>query len=262
MAAAAARDPAAARAAVTAADPLRRLTPVVRVAPAKLNLTLAVLGRRADGFHDAAQRDGAARPGGPDQPRSDLERPGSAPRRGRGPRGRAGETSCCAPSPRSVPGWGGSARRCRRCRSGWRSGSPSPRALAAAAAMRRPRSTRRSRHGAVDLEAGARTRTAAAVGSDVPFFFAGNLALVTGRGESVDPAPGAVRPAARHPARHSGDRGLDGSCLRRVRRRLGVDPADLGAPRPGTPHRADLEGAARPRRDPRRGQRPRARDRR
>jgi 4-diphosphocytidyl-2-C-methyl-D-erythritol kinase len=32
-------------------DPARRLTPVVRVAPAKLNLTLAVVGRREDGYH-------------------------------------------------------------------------------------------------------------------------------------------------------------------------------------------------------------------
>ncbi|MDQ6794484.1 MAG: hypothetical protein M3067_06650, partial [Chloroflexota bacterium] len=32
-------------------DPERRLAPVVRVAPAKLNLTLAVVGRRDDGFH-------------------------------------------------------------------------------------------------------------------------------------------------------------------------------------------------------------------
>ncbi len=36
---------------VTAVDPLRRLTPVVRLAPAKLNLTLAVIGRRDDGYH-------------------------------------------------------------------------------------------------------------------------------------------------------------------------------------------------------------------
>ena len=32
--------------------PVPRLTPVVRLAPAKLNLTLAVVGRRPDGFHE------------------------------------------------------------------------------------------------------------------------------------------------------------------------------------------------------------------
>ena len=34
-----------------APDPSRRLAPVVRLAPAKLNLTLAVVGRRDDGYH-------------------------------------------------------------------------------------------------------------------------------------------------------------------------------------------------------------------
>ena len=33
-------------------DPHRRLAPVVRLAPAKLNLTLAVIGRRPDGYHE------------------------------------------------------------------------------------------------------------------------------------------------------------------------------------------------------------------
>ena len=33
------------------ADPGRVLTPVVRLAPAKLNLTLAIVGRRSDGYH-------------------------------------------------------------------------------------------------------------------------------------------------------------------------------------------------------------------
>ena len=32
--------------------PPRPVTPVVRLAPAKVNLTLAVIGRRPDGFHD------------------------------------------------------------------------------------------------------------------------------------------------------------------------------------------------------------------
>ena len=36
---------------MTLSDPARRVTPVVRLAPAKLNLTLAVVGRRDDGYH-------------------------------------------------------------------------------------------------------------------------------------------------------------------------------------------------------------------
>ena len=33
-------------------DPFARIAPVIRLAPAKLNLTLAVTGRRTDGYHE------------------------------------------------------------------------------------------------------------------------------------------------------------------------------------------------------------------
>ena len=33
-------------------DPTHRLSPVIRLAPAKVNLTLAVVGRRPDGYHE------------------------------------------------------------------------------------------------------------------------------------------------------------------------------------------------------------------
>ena len=33
-------------------DPARRLAPVVRLAPAKVNLTLAITGTRPDGYHE------------------------------------------------------------------------------------------------------------------------------------------------------------------------------------------------------------------
>ena len=186
MAAAASRDPAAARAAVTAADPLRRLTPVVRVAPAKLNLTLAVLGRRADGFHDLhsvmaplALADlislvptssgpdrlhvvGADLAAGPEN----LVLRAVAALRAR--LGRLGETlpPLSIRLDKRIPVAAGLG------------GGSSDAAAAIDAALEA---------WAVDLEAGARTRTAAAVGSDVPFFFAGTPALVTGRGESVTP---------------------------------------------------------------------------
>ena len=86
-------------------DAERRLAPVVRLAPAKVNLTLAVLGTRPDGYHDAAQRDGPDRPRGPavglggadrrrGQPPRDGLRPGAA--RGQ-PRPARDRRRACAP---------------------------------------------------------------------------------------------------------------------------------------------------------------------
>ena len=61
-------------------DPLRRLSPVVRLAPAKLNLTLAVVGRRDGRLPHAPLGLRAADPGRPAQPRAARRRPRHAPR--------------------------------------------------------------------------------------------------------------------------------------------------------------------------------------
>ena len=136
------------------ADRRRASTPVVRLAPAKLNLTLAVVGRRPDGFHalhSVMVPLGARRPA----------EPGARPRRPRdtlhvdGPRRRPARGQPRAPGDRR--GAGGRRRRPVRpvrrptpARSppGSRSGSRSRPASAAAAATPPPRSTRRSRPGA------------------------------------------------------------------------------------------------------------------
>src|SRR5262249_25968476 len=127
------------------------VTPVVRLAPAKLNLTLAVVGRRPDGYHtlhsvmaplDLADRltlavdpsptadDSLHVEGFETGPAADnlaLRAVDATPRPARSP----------APPP----------RRRRVSRSASTSGFPSRRGSRAAAAMPRPRSTGRWRHG-------------------------------------------------------------------------------------------------------------------
>ncbi len=174
------------------ADPARRLEPVVRIAPAKVNLTLAVLGIRPDGFHDLhsvmVPVDHADRlsmavlpPGGPDTLHVAGHDPGpiadnlvlraiAAARRAAGP-----EWGSADPPPplaarleKRIPIAAGLA------------GGSSDAAAAADAALEA---------WGVVLGDEARHRLAAGLGSDVPFFLAGGPALVEGRGERITPLP-------------------------------------------------------------------------
>jgi len=183
-------------------DPRRRLAPVVRLAPAKLNLTLAVLGRRDDGYHGLhsvmvllglADRLSlaAAPPGAPDS----LHRTGhdagpigddlvlrairlvraALPRR---PSGDDPAPPVAARLEKRIPvaaGLGGGS-------------SDAAAALDAVLEL-----------WGADLSAERRLAIAAGIGSDVPFFLARGPALVEGRGERVTPL-GWLRPGQDSPA--------------------------------------------------------------
>ena len=178
------------------------LAPVVRLAPAKVNLTLSVVNKRSDGFHalhsvmvplGLADRLSLARAAGPSDSlhvvggadgRTTLDPAGfgsvlagiEAARRavGRG----ADSFPIAARLEKRIPIAAGLA------------GGSSDAAAAIDGAL--------DAWGATDLTAGDRARIGATVGSDVPFFFAGGPALVEGRGERVSPlrafkgAPGIV----------------------------------------------------------------------
>jgi 4-diphosphocytidyl-2-C-methyl-D-erythritol kinase len=171
------------------------LTPVVRVAPAKLNLTLSVVGRRPDGFHDlhsvfvplglhdvltlaparAASAGDTLHVSGLDAgPLEDnlVLRAIEAARAavGEGP-GRPPTPALAARLEKRIPvaaGLGGGSSDAAAAFDG---------ALEAWGA-------------AADLDADRRLHAAAEVGSDVPFFLTGGPALVEGRGERVTPLTG------------------------------------------------------------------------
>lgn len=172
----------------SAADPTRRLTPVVRLAPAKLNLTLAIVGRRPDGYHvlhsvfvplGLADRLSLSPAGaGPDA----LHVTGFDP----GPVADNLVLRAIAAARVAVGG-------------GW-SGGPGPAPALAARLDKRIPVAAGLAGGSSDAAAAldgsleawgaeitpdVRRAVAARLGSDVPFFLAGSPALVEGRGESV-----------------------------------------------------------------------------
>jgi 4-diphosphocytidyl-2-C-methyl-D-erythritol kinase len=176
-----------------APDPTRRLAPVVRLAPAKLNLTLAVIGRRPDGFHilhsvfvplGLADRLSLSPVGaGPDTlhvagfdagPLQDnlVLRAVAATRFAVGggwPGGPGPAPSLAARLDKQIPVAAGLA------------GGSSDAAAALDGSL--------EAWGA-EIEPDARHAIAARLGSDVPFFLAASPALVEGRGESVVPLLG------------------------------------------------------------------------
>ncbi|HSL77370.1 MAG TPA: hypothetical protein VK867_10505, partial [Candidatus Limnocylindrales bacterium] len=170
------------------------LTPIVRLAPAKLNLTLAVVGRRDDGFHDlhsvfvplglhdvltvapsgVAGTDTLHVAGldpGPDDDNLVLRAIAIARETvGAGP-GRPGTPPLAARLEKRIPVAAGLG------------GGSSDAAAAFGGAL--------EAWGARDLVDADRWRAAAAsIGSDVPFFLTARPALVEGRGERVTPLKG------------------------------------------------------------------------
>jgi len=171
-------------------DPTRRLAPVVRLAPAKVNLTLAVLGIRPDGYHElhsvmvptgVADRLSVAvlPPGDEDTLHVDGFDPGpaadnlvlsaiAAARRG------AREAGF---GPDALPPLAARLEKRIPVAAGLAGGSSDAYAAIDAAL---------EAWGA-DLSPEQRHSLAASIGSDVPFFAVGGPALVEGRGERLTP---------------------------------------------------------------------------
>lgn len=170
-------------------DPTRRLGPVIRLAPAKLNLTLAIVGRRSDGFHAlhsvmiplalADRLSVAVLPGGedtlhvtgfdPGPPETNLVMRAIEGVR-EAVRGSGTATlPLAARLDKQIPVAAGLA------------GGSSDAAAAIDAAL--------EAWGA-DLAPERHADLAATLGSDVPFFLAGGPALVEGRGERLTPLHG------------------------------------------------------------------------
>jgi len=174
-------------------DSLRRLSPVVRLAPAKLNLTLAVVGRRDDGYHSLHSVF---------VPLTLADRLSLAPVSGH--RDTLHVTGLDAGPPADNLVFSALAAARAAVGGGWPGGpAPAP-ALAARLDKQIPvaaglaggsSDAAATVDGALEawgaeLDDHARLAVAAHLGSDVPFFLAGGPALVEGRGEQVAPLHG------------------------------------------------------------------------
>jgi 4-diphosphocytidyl-2-C-methyl-D-erythritol kinase len=179
---------------MTAESPAGAHIHIVRFAPAKLNLTLAVVGRREDGFHalhsvmvplslgdaltvavragggarDFLRVTGLALASAPDNLVLRAIAAARAAVGGSWPGAPAAPPPLAARLAKRIPvaaGLGGGS-------------SDAAAAIDAALAA-----------WAASLTPAERAELAASLGSDVPFFLAGGAALVTGRGEFVEPLP-------------------------------------------------------------------------
>jgi 4-diphosphocytidyl-2-C-methyl-D-erythritol kinase len=174
-------------------DPTRRLSPIVRLAPAKLNLTLAVIGRRHDGYHAlhsvvvplglADRLSLAVTPSGGDSLASSGFDPG--------------------PLEGNVVLRAVAATRAR-IRTTWPGAPAEPPAIAARLEKRIPvaaglgggsSDAAAAIDGALEVWAAVlpdevRVAVGLDVGSDVPLFLHGGSVLIEGRGETVTPLHG------------------------------------------------------------------------
>ncbi len=181
-------------------EPGRHLGPVVRIAPAKLNLTLAILGRRPDGFHAL---------------HSIMAPLGLADRLSLAPAAGSADTLHVVGEGFDQGALGPPAdnlvlRAIAAARAAIGGARPTP-ALAARLDKRIPvaaglaggsSDAAAALDGALEawgaagdavLSSDERRRVASRLGSDVAFFLAAGLALVEGRGERVSALPDAIR---------------------------------------------------------------------
>jgi 4-diphosphocytidyl-2-C-methyl-D-erythritol kinase len=171
-----------------AVDPTRRLTPVIRLAPAKLNLTLAVIARRDDGYHSLhsvlvplglADRLSFALAGG-DRDTLHVTGADTGP-----PQGNLVLKALAATREAVGGNWAGGPGPAPALAIRLDKRIPVAAGLAGGSSDAAATIDGALEAWAAELDPEARLRVAARIGSDVPFFLAGGPALVEGRGEQV-----------------------------------------------------------------------------